>query len=66
MNEESEVIPGLEPVIFQYKKELDRKGILQFGLVSEDVAKVDPDLVARDETGKPLHGPLRSSERDVA
>ena len=26
-----------------------RKGIPQFGLVAEDVAKVDPNLVARDE-----------------
>ena len=33
--------------------ELDPKGIPQFGLVAEDVEKVNPDLVARDERGKP-------------
>lgn len=38
---------------FRYKKDLDPQGIPQFGLVAEDVAKVDPDLVARDEEGKP-------------
>ena len=39
------------PVTFDYKKKLDPEVILQFGLVAEDVAKVDPDLVARDEEG---------------
>ena len=37
---------------FCYKKELDPDGIPQFGLVAEQVEKVDPDLVARDEQGK--------------
>jgi hypothetical protein len=49
----SEVILALKPVTFHYKKELDPVGIPQFGLVAEQVAKVDPDLVARDESGKP-------------
>ena len=38
---------------FRYKRELDPKGIPQFGLVAEEVEKVDRDLVARDEQGKP-------------
>ena len=33
--------------------EQDPDGIRQFGLVAEEVAKVDPDLIARDEQGKP-------------
>ena len=51
--EASEAILALQPVSFRYKKELDPQGIPQFGLVAEDVAKVDPDLVARDEEGQP-------------
>ena len=38
---------------FRYRKELDPDGIPQFGLVAEEVEKVNPDLVARDEQGKP-------------
>ena len=38
---------------FRYKKELDPDGIPQFGLVAEEVEKVNPDLVARDAEGKP-------------
>ena len=53
MEKASEAILSLQPVTFHYKKELDPKGIPQFGLVAEDVAKVDPDLVARDDQGKP-------------
>jgi hypothetical protein len=41
-----------KPVSFRYKKEIDPNGTAQFGLVAEDVAKVDPDLVARDDQGK--------------
>ena len=37
---------------FRYKHELDPEGIPQFGLVAEQVEKVNPDLVARDEQGK--------------
>ena len=36
----------------RYKKELDPEGIPQFGLVAEEVEKVNPDLVARDADGK--------------
>ncbi len=53
MDKASEAILALKPVTFRYKKELDPDGIPQFGLVAEQVEKVDPDLVARDEAGKP-------------
>jgi uncharacterized coiled-coil protein SlyX len=52
MDEASEAILALKPVIFRYKKELDPDGIPQFGLVAEQVEKVNPDLVARDAEGK--------------
>jgi hypothetical protein len=53
MDTASEAVLSLQPVTFRYKKDLDPKAIPQFGLVAEDVAKIDPDLVARDEEGKP-------------
>jgi len=53
MDNASEAILALKPVTFRYKKELDPEGIPQFGLVAEQVEKVNPDLVARDERGKP-------------
>jgi hypothetical protein len=53
MAKASEALLSLEPVTFRYKKDLDPNGIPQFGLVAEQVAKVDPDLVARDQQGKP-------------
>src|SRR5438046_3109180 len=52
MDRASEAILALKPVTFHYKHELDPKGIPQFGLVAEDVEKVNPDLVARDAEGK--------------
>ncbi len=52
MDKASEAILALQPVTFRYKKELDPEGIPQFGLVAEDVEKVNPDLVARDAEGK--------------
>ncbi len=52
MDEASEAILALKPVTFRYKKELDPQGIPQFGLVAEQVEKVDPDLVVRDEKGQ--------------
>jgi hypothetical protein len=52
MDKASEAILTLEPVTFRYKHELDPDGIPQFGLVAEQVEKVNPDLVARDASGK--------------
>jgi len=53
MAKTSEAILALKPVTFRYKKEFDPTGIAQFGLVAEDVEKVNPDLVVRDREGKP-------------
>jgi uncharacterized coiled-coil protein SlyX len=53
MGETSEAILALKPVTFRYKKDIDPKGIPQFGLVAEEVEKVNPALVARDGDGKP-------------
>jgi len=52
MDKASEAIHALKPVTFRYKQEIDQEGIPQFGLVAEEVEKVNPDLVARDEKGK--------------
>jgi hypothetical protein len=52
MDKASEAILALKPVTFRYKHELDPEGIPQFGLVAEQVEKVNPDLVARDDQGK--------------
>src|SRR4029077_18254124 len=53
MGKLSEALFALEPVTFHYKKELDAVGGSQFGLVAEEVEKVNPDLVVRDQEGKP-------------
>ncbi len=53
MGDSSDVVLSLRPVIFRYRPELDPGGIPQFGLVAEEVEKVNPDLVARDQEGKP-------------
>ena len=53
MDKSSESILALKPVTFRYKQELDPDGIPQFGLVAEQVERVNPDLVVRDEEGKP-------------
>ena len=53
MDKASEAILALKPVTFRYKKELDPASVPQFGLVAEQVEKVNPDLVARDKNGKP-------------
>ena len=52
MERSSEALYALKPVTFRYKKEFDPQGILQFGLVAEDVEAVNPDLVVRDKEGK--------------
>ena len=52
MARNSETILDLEPVSFRYKPEFDPAGVAQFGLIAEQVAKVDLDLVARDAQGQ--------------
>src|SRR5205085_10770405 len=53
MDKASEALLALKPVTFRYKEEIDPDGIPQFGLVAEEVEKVNPDLITRDEEGKP-------------
>jgi len=52
MDKASEAILALKPVTFRYEEELDPDGMPQFGLIAEEVEKVNPDLVVRDEDGK--------------
>jgi len=52
MDKTSEAILALKPVTFRYKKDLDPDGIPQFGLIAEQVEKVNPDLIVRDADGK--------------
>ena len=53
MDKASETILALKPVTFRYKEELDHDGVPQFGLVAEEVEKVNADLVVRDHEGRP-------------
>jgi len=52
MDNASEAILRLQPVSFRYKHELDPQSIPQYGLVAEEVEKLNPDLVARDAQGQ--------------
>ena len=52
MERASETLFALKPVTFRYKKQIDPTRTSQFGLVAEDVEKVNPDLVVRDKEGK--------------
>src|SRR5262249_18467334 len=54
MDSASGTILGLKPVSFHYKKDIDPAGTSQFGLVAEEVEKVNPDLVVHDNEGKPF------------
>ena len=64
MDKASETILALTPVTFRYKKELDAEATPQFGLVAEEVEKVNSDLAVRDEQGQPF-SVLGGGERDV-
>jgi predicted ribosome quality control (RQC) complex YloA/Tae2 family protein len=50
MDQASEAVLALKPVTFHYKS--DKSGTPQFGLIAEEVAQVNPDLVVRDENGE--------------
>ena len=52
MEKASEAILSLRPVTFHYKS--DSKDTPQFGLIAEEVAKVNPTLVLPDKQGKPF------------
>jgi trimeric autotransporter adhesin len=53
MKQASEVIYSLKPVSFRYKQEIEPTRPPSFGLIAEDVEKINPDLVIRDKKGKP-------------
>jgi hypothetical protein len=53
MDKSSEALLAMKPVVFRYNKQIDPAGTLQFGLVAEDLAELNPDLVVRDKEGKP-------------
>jgi trimeric autotransporter adhesin len=53
MDDASEALFALKLVTFRYKQQIDSSHRLSFGLVAEDVAKVSPDLITRDEDGQP-------------
>jgi hypothetical protein len=53
MAEASEAILALRPMTFRYKKDIDPTRSRSFGLIAEEVAEVDPNLVTPDRNGKP-------------
>ena len=52
MDDASAALFGLKPITFRYKHEFDKSGTPQFGLIAEEVAAVNPDLVVRDAKGE--------------
>ena len=53
MDQTSEAIHRLRPVSFRYKAEVEPTRPIGFGLIAEEVAKVNPDLVSYRRDGKP-------------
>ena len=51
MDRASESLLALNPVRFRYKRAIDPKGTPQFGLVAEEVEKVNPNLVVNHQDG---------------
>jgi trimeric autotransporter adhesin len=64
MDKASEAILALKPVTFHYKS--DKTSTPQFGVIAQEVAEVNPNLVVCGNDGEILHGALRRVERDVA
>jgi len=52
MDNASEAILALKPVSFRYKNEIEPHDTIMFGLIAEDVEKVDPDLITRNGKGE--------------
>ncbi len=52
MDNSSQTLFALKPVTFRYKKEIDQSQSLEYGLVAEEVAQVDPSLAIRDKNGQ--------------
>jgi hypothetical protein len=53
MHTASEAIYALNPVTFRYHEQYDRTQTIAFGLIAEEVAEVNPDLVGRNREGQP-------------
>src|SRR6266545_2237748 len=49
----SEAVYRLKPVSYRYRKEIDSKQSAAFGLIAEEVAEVNPHLIARNSKGQP-------------
>jgi trimeric autotransporter adhesin len=52
MQDASETLYRLKPVTYRYKKEIDRNQALDYGLIAEEVAQVDPNLAIRNAKGE--------------
>lgn len=52
MDNASQTLFALKPVTFRYKKEIDQNQTLDYGLIAEEVAKVDSNLAIRDKNGQ--------------
>ena len=52
MDKASEAVLALKPVTFRYKKNIEPSGVRMFGLIAEDVEKVNPDLITRNNKGE--------------
>ena len=66
MEKASEVLFALKPVSYRYKKDVDKTQSLDYGLIAEDVAKVDPNLAVRDGKGQIESVPIQRDQRHVA
>ena len=55
----------LRPVSFRYKPQLDPTGLHQYGLIAEEVLEVYPDLVTKDDAGRPLRDPVSVPRSDA-
>ncbi len=52
MDNASQALFALKPVTFRYKKQIDQSQSLDYGLIAEEVAQVDPNLAIRDRNGQ--------------
>src|SRR5437660_4446146 len=52
MDKTSEALYMLNPVTYRFKKDVDPSQSLDYGLIAEDVAQVDPNLAIRDRNGQ--------------
>jgi hypothetical protein len=66
MDKSSEALLALKPITFRYKKEIDPAGTPQFGLVAEEVEKVNSRVGGARQERSSLQCALRCGQRDVA